>query len=384
MLEEVDSIDWNAVGAHVYGKNETIPARIREVLSDDAATREHALGFLLGDQQDSGDIYDTTPIIMRFLFEVLAAAPLPVKAELIERMIGPISTTQTSADSINHMRNFVATYDLFKAHLPLLEELLYSPETGIRLDALAILAQMKEELKDVQPMLLEYFQNGPAEEECVAIIGALKSLWWGRWALLDWNQDLDEAYHRFLEATLAAHPLPVVRVAAARALAYRLGGYQWRATPLLQTVSAMLADEFFAHSVRFDSEDYRPTHTRQIVQEIAHLYSGAEVLDEILKKPALTPDQAHLLGRAMLARDIIYSEPQQTMHWQHYPLHHKGEGTLYGFPTYRTGAIRGQVRSVLERLVDRDMFWQAPTNLLSFFYGLPDDRAELRALLEAR
>jgi hypothetical protein len=386
MLEEVDSIDWKAIGSHVSGSNEHIPVSLREVLSDDAATREYALGFLLGAQQDFGDIYDTTPLILRFLFEILAAAPLPVKASLLDHLIGQAETMHTSPRSINDMRNYVATYDLFKAHLPLLQELLYAPEQGIRLGALAILAQMKAEIRDVQPMLLEYFQNGLPEQECVHILGALKSLWWGRSAIPSLSTDFDTSYQRVLEDTLAAHPLPVVRVAAARALANQLAGYEWRDTPLLQTVSTMLVKEFFDQRVRFDREYPGISHTLPIIHEISRLHNGRAVLCQILSHPDITPEQAHLIGRAILARELLSGTYQHDQHWSYHPrsFYRTAEAAIYGFRTRGRDAIHARSRPALARLVESDAFWAQPSNLLSFFYGLPDDRADLRALLEAQ
>ncbi len=38
----------------------------------------------------------------------------------------------------------------------------------------------------------------------------------------------------------------------------------------------------------------------------------------------------------------------------------------------------------LRAIVDQDKVWEIPTNLFSFFYGLPDSREALRALIDKR
>ncbi len=39
-------------------------------------------------------------------------------------------------------------------------------------------------------------------------------------------------------------------------------------------------------------------------------------------------------------------------------------------------------KQVLQAIIDTETVWKIPTNLFSFFYGLPDSPKELRALLE--
>jgi len=44
--------------------------------------------------------------------------------------------------------------------------------------------------------------------------------------------------------------------------------------------------------------------------------------------------------------------------------------------------LNNEQRLALEAIVDCEPFWEIPTNLFSFFYGLPDEREALRKLLE--
>jgi hypothetical protein len=60
MLERLDQIDWKNLGHHVYRQHERIPAELRNLVALDPEVRKMARGFLLGQGQDFGDIYDTT------------------------------------------------------------------------------------------------------------------------------------------------------------------------------------------------------------------------------------------------------------------------------------------------------------------------------------
>lgn len=45
---------------------------------------------------------------------------------------------------------------------------------------------------------------------------------------------------------------------------------------------------------------------------------------------------------------------------------------------------RGRVQMALKAIVAADRVWERPTNLFSYFYGLPDSRDELRKLVEGK
>src|SRR5688572_29291074 len=83
MLETLYDIDWSNVGDHVYGSSDEIPEAIHNLLSDNDAVREHARLFLFGGQQDTGDIYDSTPYIIPFIIELLADDSTPERDQLL-------------------------------------------------------------------------------------------------------------------------------------------------------------------------------------------------------------------------------------------------------------------------------------------------------------
>jgi hypothetical protein len=384
MLEELDSIDWKAIGSHVSGSNEHIPVSFRQLLSDDKATREYALEFLLGQGPESGQAYPTAPPILRLLFGLLSDAAMPDKALLLEYMIVSLEIAQGTPYSVANMRRRLAIYDLFTSQLPLLFELLYDADEAVRLNVMDMLASFPEEIEEVFPRLIECFQGATSEAICLRILQTLKELW-GRVGPVrhHWKPG-EELYARFLQDIITAHALPRVRVAAARCITSQLRPYKLHGTPLLETVSAMLIKEFFEQSVIFEFENHGWLHSTHLVQEIAQLTNGDEVLGEILHHPALDPAAAHMVGRGLLVAARVNSVDAST-HWKQHPHYHKrGEEVLYGVARRTTKIWNSGWRATLTILLESDAFWAVPSNLLSFCYGLPDDREELRALLEAQ
>jgi hypothetical protein len=119
----------------------------------------------------------------------------------------------------------------------------------------------------------------------------------------------------------------------------------------------------------------------QVIRDLARV--GHAAFQGLLDDPASIPSDVHTIGRSLLASAFL--DPRDTdAHWVHYPEFEKRKlGQLYQrhpVLTMRGKLLRDQA-AALQALVDWEPFWQSPTNLLSFFYGLPDDREALRALL---
>ena len=103
----------------------------------------------------------------------------------------------------------------------------------------------------------------------------------------------------------------------------------------------------------------------------------------------LTPQSAHYYLREML--NIVFGQQVSLPHrWYNYGalnLNKKYDSIEYAIPShqiqnYRLGrGFSTQQAKALIYLVDCDQFWEIPSNLLSFFFDLPDDRTALRKLL---
>jgi hypothetical protein len=85
MLEKVDDLNWVG-GRHIYGASDVIPVHIRNLLSLSKLEREEALDYLLGAQQDMGMVTPYTPLIIPFLFELLANPTTANKGAILMTM----------------------------------------------------------------------------------------------------------------------------------------------------------------------------------------------------------------------------------------------------------------------------------------------------------
>jgi HEAT repeat protein len=81
MLERLERIDWYGLG-HAYGDASDVPRMIRALTSPDKDVREGGLADLFGSVRHQGDVYDSTPVVVPFLIELLDEASVPAKAEL--------------------------------------------------------------------------------------------------------------------------------------------------------------------------------------------------------------------------------------------------------------------------------------------------------------
>ncbi len=116
-------------------------------------------------------------------------------------------------------------------------------------------------------------------------------------------------------------------------------------------------------------------HAGMVARDLTRLLP--ETLTDLLQDPALSAEQAHLIARALLA-NLFLVDSQFESHWKKSPdFFRKDEGWMYQQHQYevRTLKIRPLYqakRRYLQALAAAEKVWSRPTNLFSFFYGLPD------------
>jgi hypothetical protein len=380
MLDGLDRIDWKSLGYHVYGKNETIPKEIRNLLSRDPEVREETRGFLLGSGQDFGDIYDTTPHIIPFLMELLARDDTPERDPLLYHLSG-VSEYRLNHEylSIHMMRLCLQTYDALKAGIPLLLRLLAEAPKEVRRASTELLQTMTDEVESLIPDLMACFRSEPDQEMQVALLRALKTLFhsleWPRYALR-------KQYAPVFKEIVETHSSHAVRVAAARASVELVDDWALRAEDRISPqVADLLVQEFLTPSAPLDyKEQGSPTyHKDEIVKDLARL--KPEPLLSLLEHPDLSSEDAHLIARALLAQAFLSGAGES--HWRHFPSYDKrAEGAIYIRHYAAARTLAYSRKSIVQAIVDADKVWERPTNLFSFFYGLPDSRDALRALLD--
>ncbi|MBN1200600.1 MAG: HEAT repeat domain-containing protein [Anaerolineae bacterium] len=387
MLDEADQINWERLGFHVYGKHEQIPQSLRDLLSPDPETREYARGFLLGSGQDHGDIYDTTPHIIPFLLELLAREDTPGKEELLLDLSGVAEYIffhrYSKPLSVHMMRLCVQTYEAFKSGIDNLIDLLAHAAKPVQLNCAVLLQYMTDDVETLIPALIERVHHEPDEEVRVALLGSLKTLL----SSLEWpHYALKAEAAPFLRELVENDPAHTIRVAAARASVETLNPYTYRTKEddrLSPQVPALLTREFWERRCPMHYYEQEKTlHRQQIVRDLSWL--KPEPLIELLNHPDLSPEDAHLVARGLLAHTFLWHGGNRS-HW-HIDVYPDWDNSSYtrAYPAAGNLAIRGfrNDRQMLQTIVDADKVWEAPTNLFSYFYGLPDSREELRALLD--
>ena len=379
MFENLDQIDWKNLGHHVYQRHEKIPGEIRDLLSQDAQIRDDARDFLLGGGQDYGSICDTTPHIIPFLFEILAAPEAPGKTELLHQLSDTAAGASYPAEhSVYQMRLNLRTYDAFKNGLELLIRLLKHGSKELQLASIEVLICMTDEVALLIPEFIEQFQVEQEEDVQLALLKGLKNLL----SSLDWwSNAIRKQYTPFFAQVVETQHSQRIRLAAARASVECAGWLHSQNEALLPKVAGLLSQEFLEQSSALDYKkfDRKYSESEHLIQDLSRL--GPEPLLGLLQEPGISAVQAHLIARGLLAQAFVHLNFNR-LHWQQFPDHDRRKDGL--FYIKHSGVRQDKwlpKNRALQAILNNDRVWEIPTNLLSFFYGLPDTRETLRALL---
>lgn len=376
MLEKLDSIDWKALGSYPPGDPWNIPENVRRLLSDQPEVRQDALERLI-DTGSHDTIWKATPHILPFLFELLGYESAPDKAAIIQQLEYVLEEVALMHSySMVVMRRYVAIYDSFKERLPLLMRLLDADDEPVRLAVLNVLRHMHDDTPAIEAVLLDRLQEAHSETEALRMLQTLYRLWK---PAIAWPGGPQRTLLPLLQNLIDGHESRRVRATAARLATFFPRELEWGNHALRETISALLAWEFFAQTTMFESEYPGPIHAQRVLTDIMRLRNAQDILLGLLRDPAISAEQAHLAGSALIASSYATSH---LWHKNSYTYSATEQGFFYRPQADRSLFLPNHVKPVLARLIGIDAFWAVPTNLLSFHYGLPDDREELRALLD--
>ena len=384
MFTNLDSIDWKGFGTHTYPNHDEIPQAIHNLLSPDDAVREEARGFLLGAGQDFGDIYDTTPHIIPFCLEVLAMDGAPGKAELMLPLSGQGTyIANTGTQSVHMMDLCVQTYAALRAGLDLYLDFLTHGDRDEKLAACELLQYMADNPELVIPKLFQQVDQEVDEEVQVSQLYCLKQLF----NSLEWPRfELKEQYAPELRIIVDEHPVHRVCVAAARVSIELVRQYREPNDDLISGhVAELLTQEFLQPGKPMHwSEDYPLGFEENLVRDLAYLPDPAPLL-HLLDEPGITAEQAQLLARGLLCQALV-RQGEHRRYWQQMPRFEKrkeGDFYLYEHIIQPWQLKTEWVRSILQAIIDNERVWERPSNLFSYFYGLPDTRDALGRLVES-
>lgn len=387
MLQGLDQVDWENIGVHVYASRpkKEIPNIIRDVLSQDAEIRQQALGFLLGHQQEISSIYDTTPYILPFVIEILKVQSVSGKADILKFLVHKsnlhVHTGGNGELSIHQRRTQIRTYDALQVGISDFLNLLRSDDTTVRKLAAKLLGAMSDDATVIALKLIEAFDNEADEVVKCSIVEAMGSLL----SKTDIRQaELRSQYADWFRELVETYPIDNLRVAAARASIISARNSLWNDRLGSNDISPQVGDILVKAYWSMTDDLYE---RQKIIQLLARLKS-AEFLLTILEDPKTTAEEAQVLALGLLW-NIFKGSSSDAFFWQWIAIKIAvGSGQLYRMydvpkPDRDYEKSRWlKVTPTLSRLVAVEKIWHLPTNLFSFFFGLPDSRDELRALIE--
>lgn len=410
------AIPWTSLGLHVSGRNTEIPGALYALSAPDRETRQKACTVLFGEGQDHGDIYDTTPAILTCVIDLLHQPETPDRPLLLSccaAIAMRLLHLSGRHDRFTEFRLHLATYDALKAGLPLYHTLLNDADLAVQLATLDLMQYLTEDRAELIPMLLEAFQAHPQVVLGIAILQTLKQLL----QLVPLQQsELRQLVTHWLQEVIVSDHAIALRTAAASAAVACVQWYDWRFDQFFPTVPDLLITAFLAvkhpepdralqarveamHASHAFSDDpmteseqrdwetyqdycfdlWEAEHTRErIVQDLAQLPPAP--LLALLQNPAILSFHTHLIVRGLL----IHAFGSSTIEiW--YPGGDPNDapsGIYYGeYHPSRRQSLHHEGRHVLRHIINAPKAWEIPTNVFSFFYGLPDTRTELEALL---
>lgn len=387
MFDTLDTIDWAAFGPHIYGQAAEIPGHIRRLLSPHPVEREEALALLFGEGQDYGNVYGTTAPIIPFVLEVIADDTLPGREACLDHLewitIAKVYTGGQPEYSIRQMRHYLNAYDALERGIPLYFKLLDDPQANIRSGAAAVLAGLNASAATILPVLHDHFTAESIESVQIALIEAMARLLREQdYSGSDLRKTYAPFFHHIVDTGTA---LRFTAAKAAITASVSQGfGTQLERSEVTPGLVAALLERYWSLPDDFD----RAFARQEIVRLLAHLPDLTPLID-LLHHPATTPEDAHLLGRGLLA-STVHGPVALNQYWNYYPIfkyrHEKKIYDIYNLSQtldiWRT--LSGGIWDVLQALVDADQFWVLPTNLLSVMFNLPDDREHLRAFVERK
>ncbi len=239
MLEGLDHIDWASL-RHAYGPATDAPEHLRRLASDDPGQREEAYTALMSSLCHQGDVYQATPHVVPFLFEMLAADAVPDRALLLWMLAAlsagqPWLTPQHTwmvevlagqgrdfEDEVRLARQVAdQTHQAVRAGLSLILSLLDHADRAVRIGAARVLCTLPEDGLLGLAALRARIEREPdvaVRAELVNCLGDLAAM------AAPLPAEEHAACGRLLEALVGSpHQARPVRFAAARALAHLAG-----------------------------------------------------------------------------------------------------------------------------------------------------------------
>ena len=405
MFEGLDQVNWRLYRS-AYGWDYSIPEMLQWLFEiSDEKQLLGAFHELFNAINHQGDIYDVTAAVVPFLIQLLDNPKYIRRNWIVSSLNELVRSCNVNIQGRTYLialENEFATLKSIERGIPVYLRLLHDSDDNIRVLTAQLLISLHRQTPIVRLHLwcAAQIENNPfIRAWMVYAVGTLIPFRHRPAA-----KCVREAYRsRFLDLVVSQEEL-IVRVGAACAW---IESDHWLKYPsknillpvsIISTLVAGLTEYPKMEAFHTDQETRHELLDHEIL--IEHLNQlDVDTLSGALQIDGLAPEVAHLIARDLIGlrfgRVGTYKPEYERSYrrWESYLSHKRNSNITDKMYSYKNNLGDGpsrynaeekldsQQKQIIESIVNCDPFWQLPTNLFSFFYGLPDSREELQKLL---
>lgn len=408
MLDGLDKVDWASL-QHAYGPATDIPELLTRLAEEaDVENWLNIYGEFSNQVFHQSTIYPATAYTIPFLNQILAKADVERTQYLLCLLAYFVQDSYVgghiAARSVPPLfSNMTAVYEVVSRYLDFYLEFLAHTAPSVRMLAMKLCSLLRDSPKVLGQFLarLEHESDLLLKAQFLLEISETKHLSGSFEATLKIRDSIVEIGQNPGEA-------PIVRLAAAMVLA-QMHSPKYPIPPA--SFDLLIQSYLYPISYWVNMEKYGqclnafelfPFDKHNILAVFVGLGNNG-LLDGLFRLFAaaeLNAEDAHLVGRELV--DFAFQRRDAGCatgypyrdRWsrERTPHNKRAQGVYYDYPKNQWGETRWwyspgekltkRQGDAIAAVANNDKFWEIPTNLFSFFYGLPDSRDELRALIE--
>jgi hypothetical protein len=391
MFEGLNQINWKNVGYHIWGNDseylEEIPQKIRDLISPNQEKREFAIEHVLGEKGTFGIICDTTPYILPFIIKLIDNPETPerfILADYLLRVMDNLLATDNI--SITEMRLYLHVYDSISGNLHTLLKLMNDDDYNIQISAIETLGKLTSHAESLLTELFNQLNLNENENRQVEILKSIKRL---LSSLDPWKQvKTKEKFALALRDIVNNAQSLKIKIAAASASVETFILNRRDKMIISELVPELLSQEFSKRHFNHQFSNFywkgQLDYSISLIRDLARI--GNEPLLSLLQNPELDAIQSQLVVRGLFASILLNRD--ENVYWNS-NMSHTDIGLFY-LPVNRTGDYRVFItnkdntfffKQILETVIENSKVWEMPTNMFSFFFGLPDSKEGLQKVL---
>ncbi len=398
----LDQVNWRAL-RDSYGSAEHVPDLIRDLNTDQDHVFRKAFDDLLNVVNHEGySITDVTAATTPFLIQLLDKKDVPKRAWILDVLIN----FQESCDEhtrygseISESKSFFATFIALEEGIEKYLVLLADPDDEIRALSVQLLTLLRAEKPNVRLRMWKASQIEANLLIRAAMIYGVGKLIGNTYAYS--VKRVAKQYRGLFQTLLVTSEESLIRIAAASAWIESHTTFFAHSRGVPSAIPGILCDALTQdNAIRapFELRFLEPLRDPVVIIERLRRLD-LEGMAESLHANSITSKAAHLIIRKML--DQVFMRVRANYlrfpygysdEWKAFEAQDNAATDQYIYAHRETKfslrriympdrPLNEREKLVVDAIVNCGPFWQLPTNLFSFFYGLPDSRDELRALL---